>query len=147
MSSIQLGGVVRQLHRLAGVPAEEVHDLFNSALYPEHPLGRDVLGLEGTVRTTSREQVVDFHRRHYRTGNIVVTAAGNGSKGSGNTNSTNVPKSQFAANGLGAASGNASASRGSVSGNGSANGSGSLSGQGSGASNKLSDAGTTNGAN
>ena len=25
-------------------PAEEVHDLFNSALYPGHPLGRDVLG-------------------------------------------------------------------------------------------------------
>ena len=57
-------------------PAEEVHDLFNAALYPDHPLGRDVLGLEGTVRTTSREQVVEFHRRHYRTGNVVVTAAG-----------------------------------------------------------------------
>jgi predicted Zn-dependent peptidase len=58
-------------------PAEEVHDFFNSALYPGHPLGRDVLGLEETVRTTTREQVADFHRRHYRTANIVVTAAGN----------------------------------------------------------------------
>jgi predicted Zn-dependent peptidase len=57
-------------------PAEEVHDLFNAALYPEHPLGRDVLGLEGTVRATSREQVAEFHRRHYRTGNVIVTAAG-----------------------------------------------------------------------
>jgi predicted Zn-dependent peptidase len=57
-------------------PAEEVHDLFNSALYPEHPLGRDVLGLEGTVRTTTREQVAEFHRHHYRTANVIVTAAG-----------------------------------------------------------------------
>ncbi len=57
-------------------PAEEVHDLFNAALYPEHPLGRDVLGLESTVRTTSREQVADFHRRHYRTANVIVSAAG-----------------------------------------------------------------------
>jgi predicted Zn-dependent peptidase len=57
-------------------PAEEVHDLFNSALYPGHPLGRDVLGLEATVTTTTREQVAEFHRRHYRTANIVVTAAG-----------------------------------------------------------------------
>ncbi len=57
-------------------PAEEVHDLFNSALYPDHPLGRDVLGLESTVRSTSRDQVADFHRRHYRTANVVVTAAG-----------------------------------------------------------------------
>lgn len=57
-------------------PAEEVHDLFNSALYPGHPLGRDVLGLEATVRRTTRKQVADFHRRHYRTANVVVTAAG-----------------------------------------------------------------------
>ncbi len=57
-------------------PAEEVHDFFNSALYPAHPLGRDVLGLEETVRTMSREQVAEFHRRHYRTANIIVTAAG-----------------------------------------------------------------------
>jgi predicted Zn-dependent peptidase len=57
-------------------PAEEVHDLFNEALYPGHPLGRDVLGLEATVRAISRGQVAEFHRQHYRTGNVVVTAAG-----------------------------------------------------------------------
>jgi predicted Zn-dependent peptidase len=57
-------------------PAEEVHDLFNSAMYPGHPLGRDVLGLEATVRAATREDVAAFHRRHYRTGNVVVTAAG-----------------------------------------------------------------------
>ena len=57
-------------------PAEEVHDLFNSAMYPGHPLGRDVLGLEATVRAATRDDVAAFHRRHYRTGNVVVTAAG-----------------------------------------------------------------------
>ena len=57
-------------------PAEEVHDLFNTALYPGHPLGRDVLGLEATVRTTTRQQVAEFHRHHYRTGNVIITAAG-----------------------------------------------------------------------
>jgi predicted Zn-dependent peptidase len=57
-------------------PAEEVHDLFNAAMYPGHPLGRDVLGLEETVRATTRDQVAEFHRKHYRTANVVVTAAG-----------------------------------------------------------------------
>jgi predicted Zn-dependent peptidase len=57
-------------------PAEEVHDLFNSAMYPGHPLGRDVLGLEATVSAATRDDIVRFHRRHYRTANIVVTAAG-----------------------------------------------------------------------
>ena len=57
-------------------PAEEVHDLFNSAMYPGHPLGRDVLGLEATVSAATRDQVAAFHRRHYRTANVVVAAAG-----------------------------------------------------------------------
>lgn len=57
-------------------PAEEVHDFFSAALYPGHPLGRDVLGLEETVKATTRSQVAEFHRLHYRTGNVVVTAAG-----------------------------------------------------------------------
>jgi predicted Zn-dependent peptidase len=57
-------------------PAEEVHDLFNSAMYPGHPLGRDVLGLEETVSAATRDEIVAFHRHHYRTGNVVVTAAG-----------------------------------------------------------------------
>jgi predicted Zn-dependent peptidase len=57
-------------------PAEEVHDIFNSAMYPGHPLGRDVLGLEDTVRAATRQQIARFHRHHYRTANIVVTAAG-----------------------------------------------------------------------
>ncbi len=60
----------------ADEPAEEVHDLFNAALYPRHPLGRDVLGLQSTVQATTRDQVAEFHRQHYRTANIVVTAAG-----------------------------------------------------------------------
>ncbi len=61
----------------ADEPADAVHDYFNAAMYPGHPLGRDVLGLEATVRAISRDQVAGFHRQHYRTANIVVTAAGN----------------------------------------------------------------------
>jgi predicted Zn-dependent peptidase len=57
-------------------PADEVHDIYNGAMYPGHPLGRDVLGLESTVRAATRDDIAAFHRHHYRTGNVVVTAAG-----------------------------------------------------------------------
>ncbi len=57
-------------------PAEVVHDVFNAAMYPGHPLGRDVLGWRRPSRPTTRATVAAFHRRHYRTANIVVAAAG-----------------------------------------------------------------------
>ena len=60
----------------ADEPADAVHDYYSAAMYPGHPLGRDVLGLEPTVRDMSRAQVAAFHRQHYRTANIVVAAAG-----------------------------------------------------------------------
>ena len=68
--------IVEEILMHSDEPAEEVHDLFNAAMYPGHPLGRDVLGLEETVRATTRDQVAEFHRKHYRTANVVVTAAG-----------------------------------------------------------------------
>ncbi len=68
--------ILEEILMHADEPAEEVHDLYNAALYPGHPLGRDVLGLEATVRAMSRQQVSEFHRRHYRARNVVVTAAG-----------------------------------------------------------------------
>ncbi|HMK97722.1 MAG TPA: pitrilysin family protein [Acidimicrobiales bacterium] len=68
--------ILEEILMHADEPAEEVHDVMNSAIYPGHPLGRDVLGLESTVRAASRDDIAAFHRHHYRTGNIVVTAAG-----------------------------------------------------------------------
>jgi predicted Zn-dependent peptidase len=68
--------ILEEILMHADEPAEEVHDLFNSAMYPGHPLGRDVLGLEATVGAATRDEIAAFHRRHYRTGNVVVTAAG-----------------------------------------------------------------------
>lgn len=68
--------ILEEILMHADEPAEEVHDLYAGAMYPGHPLGRDVLGLEGTVKAASREDIARFHRSHYRTGNIIVTAAG-----------------------------------------------------------------------
>ncbi len=58
-------------------PADLVHDLYASARFPDHPLGRDVLGDESTVRSMHRDDIAAFHAAHYRPPNLVVAAAGN----------------------------------------------------------------------
>ncbi len=58
-------------------PDDKVHDLFAEALWPAHPLGRPVLGSRETVGTFMPPAVFSYMGRHYRTGDIVVAAAGN----------------------------------------------------------------------
>lgn len=58
-------------------PEDLVHDVFTEALWPEHPLGRPVLGTVATIEAATRASVNRFYRRHYIPGNFVVAAAGN----------------------------------------------------------------------
>jgi predicted Zn-dependent peptidase len=57
-------------------PADLVHEVFTEALFPGHPLGREVLGEESTIRNMSRDDIRSFHEHHYRPANIVMAAAG-----------------------------------------------------------------------
>jgi predicted Zn-dependent peptidase len=68
--------ILEEILMHADEPADLVHETFAEALYPSHPLGREVLGDEATITAMSRDQVAGFHGHHYRPGNIVVAAAG-----------------------------------------------------------------------
>ena len=57
-------------------PAELVHDVLASTLWPDHPLGRDVLGSAATISAMKNRDVAAFHGEHYRPGNVVVAASG-----------------------------------------------------------------------
>jgi predicted Zn-dependent peptidase len=49
--------------------------LFES-LFPQHPLGREVLGTTSSVEAVSRDQLVAFFDQWYQNTNLVITAAG-----------------------------------------------------------------------
>jgi predicted Zn-dependent peptidase len=57
-------------------PADAVHDLAAGALFPAHPLGREVLGDAGTITAMARDDISAFHAAHYQPANMVVAAAG-----------------------------------------------------------------------
>jgi len=58
-------------------PSDVVHDLFGEALFPKHPLGREVLGTAETITAMARDQIAGYFSSYYRPGAMVVAAAGN----------------------------------------------------------------------
>jgi predicted Zn-dependent peptidase len=58
-------------------PDDLVHDLFAGAVFPDHPLGREVLGSETSITEMARTDIAAYHAAHYRPSNVVFAAAGN----------------------------------------------------------------------
>jgi predicted Zn-dependent peptidase len=69
--------ILEEINMHEDSPEDVVHDLFTETLWPEHPLGRPVLGTAETIRAATRARVHRFYRRHYVPGRLVVAAAGN----------------------------------------------------------------------
>ncbi len=57
-------------------PDDLVHDLFGSVMFPDHVLGREVIGFETTVSEMPRESISAYHAAHYVPKNVVWAAAG-----------------------------------------------------------------------
>ncbi len=57
-------------------PSDLVHEMVHEALFPGHPLGREVLGQRSTISTMSPADIESYFRSHYRPESIVVAAAG-----------------------------------------------------------------------
>ncbi len=69
--------VLEEINLHEDTPDERIHDLFVSALFDGHPLGKTVLGHVDTVGKFKRNDVVGFFDEAYVPANVVVAAAGN----------------------------------------------------------------------
>jgi predicted Zn-dependent peptidase len=68
--------IVEEILMNLDVPEDHVHTLLAEALFPGHPLGREVLGTRETVEAATRDQIAEFFGHWYRPRNLVVVAAG-----------------------------------------------------------------------
>jgi len=57
-------------------PADVVQERFAEAMFPGHPLGREVLGLPEVIKSVTVPEIRSFFDEHYRPGNMVVAVAG-----------------------------------------------------------------------
>ena len=68
--------ILEEILMRADEPADLAHELFAEALFPDHPLGREVMGDAASIEAMAREDLAGFHARHYVPGNVVFAAAG-----------------------------------------------------------------------
>jgi predicted Zn-dependent peptidase len=69
--------ILEEIRMRDDAPDDLVHDVFARALFPDHPLGREVAGSQETISAMSRDDVAGYHGDHYVPGNVVVAVAGN----------------------------------------------------------------------
>jgi len=68
--------IVQEIGSYVDSPEEHVFDLMHRLSFPDQTIGRSILGTEKVIMNLPRQAVVDYVRRHYHSGNIVLAAAG-----------------------------------------------------------------------
>jgi predicted Zn-dependent peptidase len=68
--------ILDELAASLDTPDDRIHVALAEAVFPGHPLGREVIGSEDTVSALSRDTIADFHHRYYRAEDLVVVVDG-----------------------------------------------------------------------
>ena len=68
--------VVEEIKMYEDAPEDHVFDHYEAALYPDHPLGRPVIGTPETVRSFTQDDLTGYIGRHYVPNRLVVAVAG-----------------------------------------------------------------------
>ncbi len=69
--------ILEEIKMVEDTPDDLVHEIFSENFYPEHPLGRPILGTPQSLSRFRRKQVQEYYERIYRADNLVIAAAGN----------------------------------------------------------------------
>lgn len=69
--------IVDEIQSYEDSPAELIFDDFEELIFPDHPLGRNILGKPDLLRTFGTENALDFVNRYYTPSNMVFFVQGN----------------------------------------------------------------------
>jgi len=74
---MERGVILEEIKMVEDTPDDLVHELFVTAFWPDHPLGRPILGTEETVNRLKRDQIVEHYRETFHPSNLIFCASGN----------------------------------------------------------------------
>ena len=69
--------ILEEIKACEDVPEDLVHDLFCAQLWPEHSLGRTIVGTIDSIGLAKRTDVIDYYQKHYVCDKLIIAAAGN----------------------------------------------------------------------
>jgi predicted Zn-dependent peptidase len=69
--------VLEEIKMVEDTPDDLVHEVFVSNFWPDHPLGRSILGTADTLSTFDHDRVVQYFHEVYTPRNLVISGAGN----------------------------------------------------------------------
>ena len=69
--------IVEEINMNLDIPQNRVNMLIDELLWPQQPLGREIVGYKETVSALTREQLVNYVHRRYMANNAVLSVAGN----------------------------------------------------------------------
>jgi len=71
------GVIIEEINMYFDMPRRDVHDVFDSLLYGDQPMGWNIAGEKDLLKELKRPQFVDYFNGHYFAGNTIVAISGN----------------------------------------------------------------------
>lgn len=68
--------IIDEINSYKDNPSELIFDDFDEMLYPNHPLGRSILGTPESLKSFHRKEILDFIQANYETDRMVVCVIG-----------------------------------------------------------------------
>ena len=68
--------IIEEMNVFRDDPSRYIGTLVPSLIFPDNPLGRDIIGSEEVINTVSRDEIVKYLGERYRPNNLVVAVAG-----------------------------------------------------------------------
>ncbi|MCH7819641.1 MAG: insulinase family protein [Candidatus Marinimicrobia bacterium] len=77
VTKIEKGVIIEEIKGVEDTPSQLVVENFLSDLFPDHSLGKPILGTEESIKSMTAAKLKEYRKKNYIPENIVISAAGN----------------------------------------------------------------------
>ena len=74
---MERGVILEEIKMVEDTPDDLVHEIFVTAFWPDHPLGRPILGTEETIARLARTKIIEHYQETFQPSNLIFSASGN----------------------------------------------------------------------